>query len=87
MPKTSFLYKNKKKQVELIPWPVGSQAGFLSNWAITMVSEFKPIVFFFRFSPLKCLYNYIILNIFQIMYLIIGMYNTKTEPVMILHMP
>ena len=41
-------------------------------------SGFKPIVIFFRFSPLKCLLNYV--NIFQIMYLIIGVYNTKTEP-------
>ena len=61
------LYKQTKQRVRVILT--------LNNWAITTALVwigFKP---FFVFSP-KVL---IILNIFQIMYLIIGVYNTKTE--------
>ena len=49
----------QRNRTESNPWPAHYQAQFPNNRAITAVlvwSGFKPIVFFFRFFIMKCLY-------------------------------
>ena len=56
--KFNYLAIKSKKRSRIEPLTSSLSSRVLNNWAITTMlvwSGFKPVVFFFHFSPLKCL--------------------------------